>query len=62
MQHEVAGDPITGIRWTHRTTDHIAKEAAILGIQVCTRTVARSIVLTRHERQPLRNYSNRSRS
>ena len=41
LQHDVAGDPITGIRWTHRTTENIAAELAGLGIQVCPRTVAR---------------------
>ena len=41
LKHDVAGDPITGIRWTHRTTDKIAAELADLGIQVCPRTVAR---------------------
>ena len=34
-------DPITGVRWTHRTTDKIATELATLGIQVCPRTAAR---------------------
>ena len=41
LQHDVAGDPITGIRWTRRTTEKIATELAILDIQVCPRTVAR---------------------
>ena len=26
LQYDVAGDPITGVRWTHRTTDKIAAE------------------------------------
>ena len=38
LQHDVAGDPITGVRWTHRTTEKIATELATLGIQVCPRT------------------------
>ena len=41
LQHDVAGDPITGIRWTRRTTEKIARELATLDIQVCPRTVAR---------------------
>ena len=41
LQHDVAGDPITGIRWTRRTTEKIATELATLGIQVCPRTVCR---------------------
>ena len=36
---DVAGDPITGVRWTRR--EKIATELATLGIQVCPRTVAR---------------------
>ena len=41
LQHDVAGDPITGIRWTHRTTEKIAAELATLGIQICPRSAAR---------------------
>ena len=37
LQHDVAGDPITGIRWTRRTTEKIATELATLDIQVCPR-------------------------
>ena len=41
MRHDVAGDPITGARWTRRTTEKIALELARLGICVCPNTVAR---------------------
>ena len=41
MKHDVAGDPITGVRWTRRTTEKISRELASLGIYVCPRTVAR---------------------
>ena len=41
MAHEIAGDPMGGLRWTHRTTHRIAAELASLGIHVCARTVAR---------------------
>ena len=41
LKHDVAGEPITGIRWTRRTTEKIAQELAALDIQVCPRTVAR---------------------
>jgi len=41
MQHEVAGDPCTGLKWTQRTTGKIAKELETLGIEVSARTVAR---------------------
>jgi hypothetical protein len=41
MQHEVAGDPCTGLKWTQRTTGKIANELKALGIEVSARTVAR---------------------
>ena len=41
MKHDVAGDPITSVRWTRRTTEKISRELASLGIYVCPRTVAR---------------------
>jgi hypothetical protein len=41
MKHEVAGDPCTGLKWTRRTTQKIAKELRTLHIQVSARTVAR---------------------
>jgi len=41
MKHETAGDPITGLKWTHRTTAKIAKELQSGGIDVSPRTVAR---------------------
>lgn len=41
MQHDIAGDPITGIKWTRRTTAKIAGELQALGIEVGARTVAR---------------------
>lgn len=41
MQHDVAADPCTGVKWTRRTTRKIARELATLGIQVSPKTVAR---------------------
>lgn len=41
MQHETAGDPMTGLKWTHRTTEKIARELAMAGIQVSKNTVGR---------------------
>ena len=41
MRIETAGDPMTGLRWTRRTTEKIAAELNALGIEVCPRTVAR---------------------
>jgi hypothetical protein len=40
MKHETAGDPMSGLKWTHRTTAKIAAELQSLGIQVSDRTVA----------------------
>jgi hypothetical protein len=41
MQHETAGDPVTGLRWTRRTTAKIAAELSCLGIALSDRTVAK---------------------
>lgn len=41
LQHDVAGDPCTGLKWTRRTTRKIAKELRALGITVSANTVAR---------------------
>ena len=41
MKHETVGDPITGLKWTRRTTAKIAAELSALGIKVSDRTVAK---------------------
>jgi hypothetical protein len=41
MQHDTAGDPITGIKWSRRTTRKIAEQLATLGIAVSKNTVGR---------------------
>lgn len=41
MQHDTAGDPISGVKWTRRTTEKIADELHKLGIEVCPNTVAK---------------------
>ena len=41
MDHETAGDPVSGLKWTRRTTAKIADQLCALGIDVCPRTVAR---------------------
>jgi hypothetical protein len=41
LKEDVAGDPISGLRWTRRTTEKIAGELACLGIEVSANTVAR---------------------
>ena len=41
MAHETAGDPITGLKWTRRTTAKIALELADGGIGVAPNTVGR---------------------
>ncbi len=40
MKHETAGDPMSGLKWTRRTTAKIAVKLQSLGINVCARTVA----------------------
>ena len=41
MRHDTAGDPMSGIQWTRRTTRNIAEQLATLGIQVSKNTVGR---------------------
>lgn len=41
LEPDTAGDPISGLRWTHRTTAKIAAQLLRLRIQVSPRTVAR---------------------
>jgi hypothetical protein len=41
MKHDTAGDPMTGLRWTRKTTEKVATELQRFGIQVSPRTVSR---------------------
>jgi hypothetical protein len=41
MEHDTAGDPMTGVKWTRRTTEKIAEELRGVGIDVCANTVAK---------------------
>ena len=41
MDHETAGDPVRGLKWTRRTTAKVAAELCKLGTGICARTVAR---------------------
>ena len=41
MEHDTAGDPITGLKWSRRTTEKIANELGRIGIQVSPSTVCR---------------------
>ena len=41
MEHDTAGDPVSGVKWTRRTTEKISDELASAGIEVCPNTVAK---------------------
>ena len=41
MEHDTAGDPMTGLKWSRRTAEKIASELGSIGIQVSTSTVCR---------------------
>jgi len=41
MRHDTAGDPITGVKWSRRTTRNIAEQLTALGIDVSKNTVGR---------------------
>jgi hypothetical protein len=41
LKDDVAGDPMSGLRWTRKTTEKVAAELGRLGIEVSANTVAR---------------------
>ena len=41
MEHHTAGDPISGLKWTRKTTMKISKELRRVGIDISPKTVAR---------------------
>lgn len=41
MEHDTAGDPVTGLKWTHRTPEKIAQRLSELGFPICANSVAR---------------------
>ncbi len=41
MRHDTAGDPMSGIKWTRRTTRNISEQLATLGIAASKSTVSR---------------------
>ena len=41
MEHETAGDPMSHLKWTRKTTGKIARQLAALEIRVSPRTVGR---------------------
>jgi hypothetical protein len=41
MKDETAGDPITGLKWTRKTTEKLADELRAGGVEVGARTVSR---------------------
>ena len=41
MEHETAGDPVRGCKWSRKSTSRIARQLRRLGIHVSARTVAR---------------------
>ena len=41
MEPHTAGDPISGLRWTHKTTQKISDELRKVAIRVCPKTVGR---------------------
>jgi len=43
MRHDTAGDPITGLKWSRRTTAKIAEELTTAGIVVGKNTVGRPL-------------------
>ena len=46
VKHETAGDPMTDLKWTHKTTAKIAEELRTLGVDISPNTVARLLKQT----------------
>ena len=46
VKHETAGDPMTGLKWTRKTTAKIAEELRTLGIEISPSTVGRRLKQT----------------
>jgi hypothetical protein len=44
LEHDTAGDPITGLKWSRRTTQKIANELDAIGIQVSPSSVCRILM------------------
>lgn len=63
LKHDIAGDPITDLKWTHKTTDKIAVELKRAGINVSANTVARLLkqmnfhLRVNHKKLTSRNHS-----
>jgi len=41
MEYETAGDPISGLKWTRKTTEKISNELSTIGIEVSKNTVGK---------------------
>ena len=41
MRHDTAGDPISGLKWSRRTTRSISEQLATMGIAASKNTVGR---------------------
>jgi len=41
MEHDTAGDPISGLKWTRKATEKVAGELRANGIDVCANTVGK---------------------
>ncbi len=41
MKYETAGDPISGLKWTRKTTEKIADELESIGIKVSPNTAGK---------------------
>jgi len=41
MEYETAGDPMSGLKWTRKTTSKISEELSKIGIYVSENTVGK---------------------
>ncbi|MBN2434254.1 MAG: hypothetical protein JXK07_03190 [Spirochaetes bacterium] len=41
LKYEIAGHPISGLKWTRKTTEKVARQLKTIGINVSPNTVCR---------------------
>ncbi len=60
LEHDTAGNPITGLRWTRKTSEKIAKELRKTGIKVCANTVVKLLKKQKISQKVNNKYNERS--
>ena len=48
MKYETAGDPISGLKWTRKTTEKIAYDLESIGIKVSPNTAGKLLKIVKY--------------